>query len=183
MNIGSRPARRRAGGGVESLRAIPWIFAWTQTRLLLPSWLGVGAALETGLTTEHRETLEEMRRDWPYFQALLSLVEMVIAKAEPRIHAHYESSLVPEELHDLGHSLRDSLAQTTDLVLQVLAHDQLLGEHPMLRRSIDVRNPYVDPLNLLQAELLRRTRAGDQGLDDALIITINGVAAGMRNTG
>jgi phosphoenolpyruvate carboxylase len=183
MNIGSRPARRRAGGGVESLRAIPWIFAWTQTRLLLPSWLGVGAALETGLQAEHRETLEEMRREWPYFQTLLSLVEMVMAKAEPRIHAHYESSLVPEELRGLGQSLRDSLADTTARVLQVLDRDRLLGEHPVLRRSIDVRNPYVDPLNLLQAELLRRTREGDTSLGDALIITINGVAAGMRNTG
>lgn len=183
MNIGSRPARRRAGGGVESLRAIPWIFAWTQTRLLLPSWLGVGAALETGLQPEHRETLDEMRREWPYFQTLLSLVEMVMAKAEPRIHAHYESSLVPEELRGLGQSLRDSLAHATSLVLQVLHRDSLLGEHPVLRRSIDVRNPYVDPLNLLQAELLRRTREGDTSVEDALIITINGVAAGMRNTG
>ncbi len=183
LNIGSRPARRKAGGGVESLRAIPWIFAWTQTRLLLPSWLGVGAALEVGLKDEHRETIEEMRREWPYFQTLLSLVEMVIAKAEPRIHAHYERSLVPQELHGLGQRLRDALKRTTSLLLQLSEQDGLLSDHPVLRRSIDVRNPYVDPLNLLQAELLRRTRAGDEGLDDALIVTINGVAAGMRNTG
>ncbi|MBD89434.1 MAG: phosphoenolpyruvate carboxylase [Deltaproteobacteria bacterium] len=183
MNIGSRPARRKSGGGVESLRAIPWIFAWTQTRLLLPSWLGVGAALEVGLQAENRETLDEMRREWPYFQTLLSLVEMVIAKAEPQIHAHYERSLVPEGLHPLGASLRGSLARTKGLLLELLGRDTLLGEHAVLRRSIDVRNPYVDPLNLLQAELLRRTRGGDEGLEDALIITINGVAAGMRNTG
>ena len=94
LNIGSRPARRRSGGGVESLRAIPWIFAWTQTRLLLPSWLGVSAALEVGLRPEHRETLTAMVNRWPYFQTLLSLVEMVMAKAEPEIHAHYERSLV-----------------------------------------------------------------------------------------
>ena len=124
-----------------------------------------------------------MRREWPYFQTLLSLVEMVIAKAEPLIHAHYERSLVPEDLHPLGASLRGSLGRTRDLLLELLGRDTLLGEHAVLRRSIDVRNPYVDPLNLLQAELLRRTRGGDEGLEDALIITINGVAAGMRNTG
>jgi phosphoenolpyruvate carboxylase len=184
LNIGSRPARRRASGGVESLRAIPWIFAWTQTRLLLPSWLGVGAALEVGLRPENRETLSDMVARWPYFQTLLSLVEMVLAKAEPDIHAYYEASLVPEELRPLGERLRASLAHTTDLLLRVLGRERLLTEHPVLRRSIDVRNPYVDPLNLLQAELLRRTR-GEEGeaSKDALTITINGIAAGMRNTG
>jgi phosphoenolpyruvate carboxylase len=183
LNIGSRPARRRSGGGVESLRAIPWIFAWTQTRLLLPSWLGVGAALEVGLASEHRETLREMADQWPYFQTLLSLVEMVMAKAEPEIHAHYEASLAAPELHGLGADLRDSLCQTSDLLLEALGRESLLADQPVLRRSIDVRNPYVDPLNLLQAELLRRTRAGDETLGDALVITINGIAAGMRNTG
>jgi phosphoenolpyruvate carboxylase len=183
LNIGSRPARRRSGGGVESLRAIPWIFAWTQTRLLLPSWLGVGAALEVGLASGHRETLAEMVDEWPYFQTLLSLVEMVMAKAEPEIHAHYEACLVAPELHSLGAELRDSLCHTSDLLIEALGQEGLLEDQPVLRRSIDVRNPYVDPLNLLQAELLRRTREGDESLGDALVITINGIAAGMRNTG
>ena len=183
LNIGSRPARRRSGGGVESLRAIPWIFAWTQTRLLLPSWLGVSAALEVGLRPEHLETLTAMVNRWPYFQTLLSLVEMVMAKAEPEIHAHYERSLVDPELRALGVHLRGCLTETSDRLLEALGREQLLTEQPVLRRSIDVRNPYVDPLNLLQAELLRRTRAGDELLDDALVITINGIAAGMRNTG
>jgi phosphoenolpyruvate carboxylase len=124
-----------------------------------------------------------MRNEWPYFQTLLSLVEMVIAKAEPRIHAHYERCLVPEELHGLGQQLRDALADTTRMLLELLGREGLLSESAVLRRSVDVRNPYVDPLNLLQAELLRRTRGGDDDLDDALIVTINGVAAGMRNTG
>ena len=124
-----------------------------------------------------------MCEEWPYFQTLLSLVEMVIAKAEPQIHAHYERSLVPEDLHPLGVHLRASLEDTTRRLLELLGRDTLLGDHPVLRRSIDVRNPYVDPLNLLQAELLRRTRDDEPGLEDALIISINGVAAGMLNTG
>ncbi len=184
LKIGSRPARRRKGGGVESLRAIPWVFAWNQTRLLLPSWLGVGEGLRAGLDSPDRETLLEMAAEWPYFRTFLSLIEMVLAKVEPEIHAHYEKLLVPEALHPLGQELRERYEATRAAVLEVRGQTELLENNHVLRRSISVRNPYVDPLNLLQAEILARSRAAaDPTLEEALHVTINGVAAGMRNTG
>jgi len=187
LKIGSRPARRRAGGGVESLRAIPWIFAWTQTRLMLPSWLGLGAALAEGLAGEDRELLLEMSRDWPFFRTTLELVEMVLAKSEPSIAAHYEALLAADDMHDLGEELRALHRQTVASLTECRGEPALLAHQPVIQRSIAVRNPYVDPLNLLQAELLRRFRAAPEGersaLEDALIVTVNGVAAGMRNTG
>ena len=184
LKIGSRPARRRSGGGVDSLRAIPWVFAWNQTRLLLPSWLGVGEGLRAALDGDGRETLLEMATEWPYFNTFLSLIEMVLAKAEPEIHAHYEALLVPEALRPLGQALRDRFAATRAAVLEVRGATELLAGNPVLHRSIAVRNPYVDPLNILQAELLARSRrAADATLEEALHVTINGVAAGMRNTG
>lgn len=183
LNIGSRPARRRAGGGVESLRAIPWIFAWTQTRLLLPSWLGVGAALRAALDGPDRKTLLEAASAWPYFRTQLSLVEMVVAKTAPNIHARYERLLCPAELRPLGESLQALLAGTRSAIIEVMGEGELLEQNTTLRRSVDVRNPYVDPLNILQAEILRRIRAGDDTLADVLWVTVNGIAAGMRNTG
>ena len=185
LTIGSRPARRRTGGGVESLRAIPWVFAWTQTRLLLPSWLGVGEALGAAIARGELEALRGMYRDWPFFRSTLDLIEMVLAKADARIAAHYERQLVPPELSGLGADLRGRLDDTTRHVLAVTGRERLLAENPVLRRSIDVRNPYVDPINLVQVELLRRLRrAGvDERLRHAFLITVNGIAAGMRNTG
>lgn len=180
LNIGSRPARR--GGsktGVESLRAIPWQFAWTQNRLLLPSWLGVAEALEAA----DEATLAEMMRDWPFFRSTVELIEMVLAKAEARVAEAYDRVLVPAELRDFGSSLRGRLLRTVDLVRRTTGHERLLENNPVLRRSIDVRNPYVDPINLVQAEILRRMRAGDESLRDAFVVTVNGIAAGMRNTG
>jgi phosphoenolpyruvate carboxylase len=185
LNIGSRPARRGgAKKGVESLRAIPWQFAWTQNRLLLPSWLGVDDALRAA----EDSALHEMMRDWPFFQSTIELIEMVLAKAEPQIAAHYDRLLIPDDIPDdlrnLGETLRERLAQTMDLVKRVTGHDRLLENNTALRRSIDVRNPYVDPINLVQAEILRRLRAaGDDCLQDAFVVTVNGIAAGMRNTG
>ncbi len=182
LNIGSRPARRgRKGGGVESLRAIPWVFAWTQTRLLLPSWLGTGL----GLAAADEETLREMYGGWRFFRSTLDLIEMVLAKADPRIAAYYDRRLVPEELLELGETLRESLEISISQVLGVTGHRELLEGNPVLRRSIAVRNPYVDPINLVQAELLRRLREepGAEVLMAALLTTFNGVAAGMRNTG
>jgi phosphoenolpyruvate carboxylase len=112
------------------------------------------------------------------------LIEMVLAKAEPRIAAYYDRLLVPEELRDIGEMLLSRLAETIELVKRVTGHAQLLENNPVLRRSIDVRNPYVDPINVVQAEILRRLRAsGDESLRDAFVVTVNGIAAGMRNTG
>ncbi len=185
MRIGSRPARRRAGGGVASLRAIPWVFAWTQTRLMLPAWLGIGEAVAEAVAEGKSDELRAMYRQWPFFRSTMDLVQMVLAKASPEISAYYDARLVPAALRPLGESLRANLQRTIDATLQVTGHARLLEENPVLRRSIDVRNPYVDPINLVQVEVLSRLRADDDdpALLDAFLVTVNGVAAGMRNTG
>jgi len=185
MRIGSRPARRAsANAGIESLRAIPWVFAWTQTRLLLPAWLGVEAALDAALSGDDALVVREMHRDWPFFRATMDLVEMVLAKADGEVAAVYDALLVDEPLRDLGATLRGHLALAIERVRELRGADRLLVEEPVLATSIARRNPYVDPLNFLQAELLRRAREReDPRVVEALRITINGVAAGMRNTG
>jgi len=185
LNIGSRPARRGADdGGVKKLRAIPWVFAWTQNRLMLTTWLGFGEALGEAIRDGREDLLHEMVRDCPFFGSTLDLIEMVLAKSEPAVSAYYERLLVPSALHPVGERLRENFTATRDLILRVLGHHQLLEDNPVLRRSIEVRNPYVDPLNLLQAELLRRSRSSvDREVDDALLVTVNGLAAGLRNTG
>jgi phosphoenolpyruvate carboxylase len=180
ISIGSRPARRTPGKGVESLRAIPWQFAWTQTRLMLPSWLGI----EDALADDRTGMLREMYSKWAFFASTIDLVEMTLAKADARIAGQYDQ-LAPEELRPLGLDLRHRLARAIDAVRNVTGHDVLLEANPVLRRSIDVRNPYVDPINLVQVELLRRLRQKDPdpALFDAFVVTVNGIAAGMRNTG
>ena len=180
LRIGSRPARRGGGAGVEGLRAIPWQFAWTQTRLLLPSWLGVEDALDPD-----EALLHAMYEQWPFFQSTLDLIEMVIAKADARIAAEYERRLAPPALQPLGRSLRERLARSTAAVLAVTGHREPVESTPVLRRSIDVRNPYVDPINLVQIELLARMRRNPAApeLRRAFAITVDGIAAGMRNTG
>jgi len=184
LNIASRPARRQPDGGIASLRAIPWQFAWTQTRLLLAAWLGVEEALEGAAAGPDRALVCEMYREWPFFRSSIDLIEMVLAKADAGIAAEYDRRLVPPALRPLGASLRERLARAIVAVLDVTGHRELLESNPVLRRSIDVRNPYVDPINLVQIELLRRLRDGrDPNVRDALMVTINGVAAGMRNTG
>jgi phosphoenolpyruvate carboxylase len=202
MNIGSRPAHRGRNGAqpgsredardvsqqgersVESLRAIPWQFAWTQTRLLLGAWLGVEEALERAFARGEGEDLRAMYRDWPHFRSAMDLIEMVLAKTDSRIAAEYDRRLVPPALQPLGTALRARLDRAIAGVLAVAGHAELVEATPVLRRSIDVRNPYVDPINLVQIELLcRARRQDDERVRDALRVTINGVAAGMRNTG
>jgi len=184
LNIGSRPARRRAGGGIETLRAIPWVFAWTQTRLLLPSWLGVGEALRCALDGGAGRDVCGMASGWRFFRDFLALVEMVLAKVDPDLHAHYADRLAPPELLAVRDELVRRQAQAAGAVLAVLGQERVLVSNPDLARSIAVRNPYVAPLNLLQAELLGRVRqSSDDILADALFVTVNGIAAGMRNTG
>jgi phosphoenolpyruvate carboxylase len=185
MLIGSRPARRaKSDAGIETLRAIPWVFAWTQTRLILPAWLGVEAALAHALTGPLRDVVKEMDSDWPFFHATLDLVEMVLAKADAGVAEVYDRVLVDEDLRPLGVKLRGYLDEAVARVCELRETDRLLARSPVLSTSIATRNPYVDPLNMLQAELLRRVREKpDEKLEEALRITINGVAAGMRNTG
>jgi phosphoenolpyruvate carboxylase len=183
LNIGSRPARRGAGDDVRTLRAIPWQFAWMQTRLLAASWLGLDEALSAA--SGDRDTLRRMYREWPFFRVTLDLMEMVLAKTDTRIAAEYDRQLVPASLQDIGEELRRRLQRAIDGVLDITGHRVLVEENAVLRRSIDVRNPYVDPINLVQVEVLRRLRAGppDPRVVDALMVTVNGIAAGLRNTG
>jgi phosphoenolpyruvate carboxylase len=165
------------------------VFAWTQTRLLLPSWLGVGEALRHIKEHGEGEMLREMAHDWPFFRSMLALIEMVLAKADPDVAALYFERLVGAELAPLGAHLLECYHQTVAMVLDVLERERLLDDNDALRRSIALRNPYVDPLNILQAELLARLRSpaiepGEkQEIEEALLTTMQGVAAGMRNTG
>jgi len=185
LKIGSRPARRKTNGGLESLRAIPWQFAWTQTRLMLPAWLGVGEALMQLIKEGFEEPLKEMYTKWPFFDSTLDLVEMVLAKAEPAVAARYDAALTTLELQQFGRELRDRLALALRGILEITGHEFPLQENVILKRSIDVRNPYVDPINFVQVEILRKLRKDPENelLRDALLLTFNGVAAGMRNTG
>ncbi|MGE3275915.1 MAG: phosphoenolpyruvate carboxylase [Vicinamibacterales bacterium] len=187
LNIGSRPARRTGaapGSGVTTLRAIPWQFAWTQTRLMLAAWLGVEDALDEAFARGDRDLVREMYREWPHFRSALDLLAMVLAKSDARIAAEYDRRLVPPDLQPIGADLRARLARAITRVAEVIDHEDLLTSNPVLRRSIDVRNPYVDPINLVQIELLRRERREDDPrVNAALLVTVNGVAAGMRNTG
>lgn len=185
LKIGSRPARRSPGEGLGSLRAIPWNFAWTQTRLLLPAWLGAGRALRKALDEGKKPLLSEMYRDWPFFRSAVDLIEMVLAKTDLYIATQYDEKLVPVPLQTLGHELRNQLVDAVKAVLEITGEDELLQNYKELRRTIDVRNPYVDPLNLVQVEILRRLRLqpDNQELRKTLLVTFNGIAAGLRNTG
>lgn len=189
LHIGSRPARR-GGEGLAGLRAIPWHFAWMQTRLLLSSWLG--AETLDAPAAHDRRLHREMYREWPFFRSLIDLLEMALGKADGCVAAEYDLRLAPEALRDFGAGLRQRLGQASEAVLAITGRRRLLADNEALRRSIDVRNPYVDPINLCQIEILRRLAAvrGDEAqaplatdLRKALRITISGVAAGMRNTG
>lgn len=195
LALGSRPARRKATGGVESLRAIPWIFAWTQMRLMLPSWLGSEVALTAASEAGHDSFLRDMMARWPFFKTYVDMLEMVLAKADLRIASYYEKTLVDEELQPLGEDLRQRLRICIERVKALKDRDELLVDEPVFAHSLRVRNPYTDPLHYLQAELLRRDRAfeaqhenaqADQLpalVERALKVTMAGISAGMRNTG
>ncbi|WP_338507919.1 phosphoenolpyruvate carboxylase [Erwinia aphidicola] len=190
LPLGSRPAKRRPTGGVESLRAIPWIFAWTQNRLMLPAWLGAGAGLQKAMEDGHQATLEAMCRDWPFFSTRLGMLEMVFSKADLWLAEYYDQRLVDKSLWSLGKQLRDQLDSDIKAVLTIANDSHLMADQPWIAESIALRNVYTDPLNVLQAELLHRSRQQeaeggepDARVEQALMVTIAGVAAGMRNTG
>ena len=184
LKIGSRPARRKSGGGIETLRAIPWIFAWTQTRLMLPAWLGVGAALQHAIDHNEQSVLTEMQNGWPFFRATMDSIEMVFSKADANVSALYDQRLVDVSLQPLGNEIREKYQQTEHNTLAITGHSVPLEQQPVVRRSVEVRNTYVDPLNVLQVELLARVRqSAEEKHLDALLVAINGIAAGMRNTG
>lgn len=185
LNIGSRPTRRKNSSGIGHLRAIPWIFAWTQTRFVLPAWLGVGAGLKGVCEKGCTEDLRAMYKEWPFFQSTIDLIEMVLGKADMTIAKHYDEELVSESRRELGAELRREFSTTEKYVLVVSGHEKLSENNRILRRLIESRLPYLNPMNMLQVQVLKRLRRDDDNnkLRDALLITINGIAAGMRNTG
>ena len=186
LPLGSRPAKRRPNGGVESLRAIPWIFGWTQNRLMLPAWLGAGEALQQAIDNGKMDTLKTMYKDWPFFGTRISMLEMVFAKADTRMSQYYDERLVEDRLQILGKKLRSQLESDMNTILRISQDEYLMESLPEVAENIAMRNIYTNPLNLLQVELLHRTRKDEEHsseLELALMITISGIAAGMRNTG
>lgn len=186
LPLGSRPAKRRATGGVESLRAIPWIFGWSQNRLMLPAWLGAGAALQKEIDNGNFDLILDMYDHWPFFETRISMLEMVFAKSDARISEYYDKRLVDKKLLRFGDLLRESLKKDIATILKISEKEYLMQNYPERAENIQMRNIYTNPLNLLQVELLDRCRQEGEHpkeLELALMITISGIAAGMRNTG
>jgi phosphoenolpyruvate carboxylase len=186
LRLGSRPARRGGSQRIEELRAIPWVFSWTQTRIILPAWYGLGSALAQARADAGLAVLREMEHDWPFFAALLSNAEMGLAKADLTIGERYAGLVEDETVRDaIWGRIRAEYERTREVVLAITGQEQLLDRTPVLQRSIERRNPYVDPLSFVQVELLRRLRRDDAGeeLMRPMLLTINGIAGGLRNTG
>lgn len=189
LNIGSRPASRKASKAIEDLRAIPWVFSWAQTRLMLPGWLGFGTAIEQWMQCDasHDLTcLRTMYRDWPFFKSLISNMDMVMAKVDFAIARQYAQLVVSETIRESIFSLIEEKWQVTrKWVLAIQDSEAFLADNPAFRESFRQRSPYIDPLNHLQVELMRRHRAGELStrLTRGVHLTINGVATGLRNSG
>jgi phosphoenolpyruvate carboxylase len=189
LNIGSRPASRKNSTRIEDLRAIPWVFGWSQCRLMLPGWYGFGTAIKAWLAARPRDgmkILREMYREWPFFQTLLSNMDMVLAKTNIAIASRYAELVEDTELREaIFPRLRAEWDYTIETLLAITGQQALLDQNPLLARSIKNRFPYLDPLNHVQVELLKRHRAGntDERVVQAIHLTINGIAAGLRNSG
>ena len=187
LPLGSRPQKRQTGNSIESLRAIPWIFAWTQNRLMVPSWLGAGSAFKEEIKKGKKDLLKEMYHHWPFFNARLGMLEMVFTKAAPSVNKYYEKRLVPSNMWSFGEKLRKLLVEDIRTVLEITNDRDLMADLPWIAQSVALRNVYIEPLNLLQVELLCRSRQRNNKdnavVEQGLMTTISGIAAGMRNSG
>ena len=187
FNIGSRPAARKTITEIGGLRAIPWVFSWSQSRVMFPGWYGVGSSFKEFIDEdpENIETLRYMYKNWPFFQSLLSNVDMVLSKANMDIAFEYAQLCEEEEVRNIYQIILHEWQLTKDIILMIEEQDELLAENPYLKESLDYRMPYFNVLNYIQLELIRRQRTGQLSADqDKLIhITINGVATGLRNSG
>jgi phosphoenolpyruvate carboxylase len=185
MHIGSRPAARAGGDGILALRAIPWVFAWTQSRHMLPGWFGFGSGLSAAIEQHGAEVVSQMAVDWPFFAHLLDDVEAMLGRTDMDIASHYDA-LAGDELRAQGEPIRREYELTVRHVLRLRGSARLLDGDPTLQRSIQLRNPYIDPMHLMQVDLLRRwrkTERKDRALFGALRATINGIAQGLQATG
>ncbi|HDO51891.1 MAG TPA: phosphoenolpyruvate carboxylase, partial [Rhizobiales bacterium] len=189
LNIGSRPASRKHTGQIEDLRAIPWVFSWSQCRVMLPGWYGFGSAVKSWLADSPEHSigiLRDMYRDWPFFRVLLSNMDMVLAKSSMAIASRYAELVSDETLRrEVYKRISEERANSISALLEISQSDRLLADDPLLARSIENRFPYIDPLNHLQVELLKAHRGGSDNpkVLRGLQLTINGISAGLRNSG